>query len=282
MDEELRTAGLGHPARGAGPDRTAEGSSTAAVEIFDHAFGALTPFRLEEAVRAELRAEAGTVLAAFAGAVDDVGVRESMALAGLLARRAAELGLSGVEMGAVIEAMLEAIEQCREPLPERHRGALRGVMIEGFGRALEERARERDLQSRIACTRPLVLARRCVGVVLQGSPAAEWIAAAVESLGPALLANDAAAVAVIARFDEEPSAAAIAELAAFVDVAGVVGARVFFSLPEEASRALRARVGERAVILGEDEAAVLERALATSKQSPVRARVAGLLRRLGV
>jgi hypothetical protein len=89
-------------------------------------------------------------------------------------------------------------------------------------------------------------------------------------------------VVVIGRFDEDLSSAAVAELAACVDVAGVVGARVFFSLPEAAARALRARVGERAVVLDDDSAAAIERALSTAEQSPVRARVAGLLRRLGV
>jgi hypothetical protein len=283
MDEELPTTEVADPTRPLAPaGEVAARSQCVAMSAFDAALSRRAPFRLDEAVRAEVNAEASTVLHAFETARDDVGIRESLALAALLARRAAELGLTGLELGAVTEALLEAMDAGREPLEEPHRTALRGMMIEGFGRALEERARERELGSRIACTRPIALARRCLALVLQGHPAAEWIAAAVESLGPALLAHDAAAVVVVGRFDDDLSSGAVAELAACVDTAGVVGARVFYSLPERAARALRARVGERAVVLEDDAATAVERALVAGEQSPVRARVAGLLRRLGV
>lgn len=253
-----------------------------AAERFARALAAHAPNHLDETLERELRAEAATVLDSFTRAADDVGLRESFALSGLLARRAAELGASGMEVAAVMEALEQALGASGPRLTDDHRCALRGIMIESFTRALEDRVKAEELRARIACTRPFVLAPRCAALVLQGAPVAEWIGAAVEGLGPVLLASDAGAVVVLSRFDEVPSAGAIAELAACVEVASVVGARVFFSVQEGTAEPLRARLGERAVVLVEDPSGAIERGMSAADGSVVRARVAGLLRRLGV
>ncbi len=253
-----------------------------AVAAFARSLTRHAPFRLEVTLHREICAEAETVLDAFARAVDEVGLRESMSLAGLLARRMAELGGSGVEIGAVIEALVDAIEVVRGRLQDDAQRSLRGIMIEGYTRAAVERERERELRSRITCTRPFVLSRRCVALVLQGSPAPEWIGGTIDGLGPTLMSADASAVVVLARFDEEPSSGAVAELSSVVPMAAVVGARVFYSVPASTVAPLRARVGDGAVILAEDPTEAIARALASAEDSPVRARVAGLLRRFGV
>jgi hypothetical protein len=187
-----------------------------------------------------------------------------------------------MELAAVVEALAEALGALGARLTDQRRCALRGIMIESFTRAIEDRAKAEELRARIACTRPFLLAPRCVALVLQGAPVPEWISAAVEGLGPAMLASDAAAVVVLARFDEVPGAGAIAELSACVEVAAVVGARVFFSVQEGTAEPLRARLGERAVVLVEDPSTAVERGISAADGSAVRARVAGLLRRLGV
>jgi len=233
-------------------------------------------------LRAELTAESATVLDAFAGAADPVGIREAMAMAGLLGRRSAELGASPVELIAVIEAMLEALAEAGRELcaPDRH--ALRGLMFEGFSRASLERERERELASRIRSSRPFLLAPRCIALVLQGAPDADWIAGAVEGLGPTLLGADARAVLVLARFDGEPSDGAVAELATIAAVTAVVGARAVWSVPTGVAARLASRIGDPVDVLEDDPAAALATVLSTSDGGPVRARVAGLLRRLGV
>lgn len=264
------------------PPAGAERESPPETMAFARALDRSAPRLGDAHLRAELIAESATVLDAFKRAVDPVGTREALALAGLLGRRSAELGASPVELVAVVEAMIAALAEDGSTLSPEDRHALRGLMFEGHVRASLERAREHALDSRIRSSRPFVLAPRCVALVLQGAPDAEWIVGAVEGLGPTLLGADARAVLVIARFDGEPSDGSIAELATIATVAAVVGARVVWSVPRGVARALAARIGDAADILEDEPAIALAAALATSDGGPVRARVAGLLRRLGV
>ncbi len=253
------------------------GSSTFARALERHA-----PRLGDARLRAELTSESATVLDAFGGAGDPVGTREAMAMAGLLGRRSAELGASPVELIAVIEAMLDALAEAGTDLSATDRHALRGLMFEGYSRASLERDRERELASRIRSSRPFLLAPRCIALVLQGAPDADWIAGAVEGLGPTLLGADARSVLVLARFDGEPSDSAIAELATIAAVTAVVGARVVWSVPAGVGARLASRIGDSVDVLEEEPAAALAMVLSTNDGGPVRARVAGLLRRLGV
>jgi hypothetical protein len=114
----------------------------ASVEAFSRALDAELPPPREgvrgdevcgdEALRSELATECATVLDAFSRAVDPISVREAMALAGLLARRTAELGASGILLSAVVEALLSVIGP---ELAASEARALRGLMIEGYAAA---------------------------------------------------------------------------------------------------------------------------------------------------
>jgi len=249
---------------------------------FDRALERHAPSAGDVRVRVELSAESATVLDAFARAVDPVGTREAMAMAGLLGRRSAELGASPVELTAVIEAMLDALAETGTTLCAADRHALRGLMFEGYSRASLERERERERASRVRSSRPFLLAPRCLALVLQGTPDAEWIAGAVEGLGPTLLGADARAVLILARFDGDLSDGAVAELATIAAVTAVVGARVVWSVPAGVAARLASRIGDSVDVLEDDPATALATVLSTSDGGPVRARVAGLLRRLGV
>ncbi|MBN8616078.1 MAG: hypothetical protein J0L92_36135 [Deltaproteobacteria bacterium] len=264
----------------------------ASVEAFSRALDAALPpprdgARGEEAcgddvVRSELAAECATVLDAFSRAVDPISVREAMALAGLLARRTAELGASGILLSAVVEALLAVVGP---ELAENEGRALRGVMIEGYAAARLEHDRDRDRALRARVTRPFVIAPRCVALALQGLAEPDWIAAAVEGIGPLLLHSDARAVIVWVSFADDASDAAIAELSSLIDIAGVVGARVVFGATGAVAPVLRAHVGDRALVVTDDAATAFADALALASTSPteaMRARVAGLLKRLGV
>ncbi|MBX7190902.1 MAG: hypothetical protein K1X94_02535 [Sandaracinaceae bacterium] len=253
-----------------------------AAESFAATLDRLSPFAIDASLRSEIVTESTTVLDAFARAADPVGVREAMALVGLLGRRAAELGSSAVELAAISEALLDAVG---ESLSSRDRQSLRGLLIEGYTRGLLEHDREQELDARIRATRPFVLAPRCVALVLQGRGDPDWIAGATEGLGPLLLGADARAVVVVVHLDGDIADGAIAELASMVDVAGVVGARVIFVGASSAAAPLRSRLGERASIVTDDVAAAVSEAISLANASPaeaVRARVAGLLKRLGV
>jgi hypothetical protein len=189
----------------------------------------LAPFTLESKLQGELVAEAATVLDAFGRATDPVGVREGLALAALLGRRSAEVGASAVEVAAMLEALLEVLVECLSPAD---RQGLRGLVIDGYTRAHLEREREAQLRARVRATRPFLLAPRVVMHVLQGSADGDWVGAACESLGPALLRADARALVVVAQLDGETSDACLAELCALVDLADVVGARVIIVASE--------------------------------------------------
>jgi hypothetical protein len=142
-----------------------------------------------------------------------------------------------------------------------------------------------QLDARVRVTRPFVVAPRTVMHVLQGSADGDWIAGASEALGPLLLHADARSIVVVAQLDGDVSGACLAELSALVDVANVVGARVVFACNAALAEALRARVGERASLVVDDTTAAVAEALSNAATSPtdaVRARVAGLLKRLGV
>jgi hypothetical protein len=100
-----------------------------------------------------------------------------------------------------------------------------------------------------------------------------------------LLHADARAVVVILQLDGEVTGGCLAELAALVDVAAVVGARVVFACSVVLAEALRDRVTDRASLVVDDPASAIGEALshaATSPTDAVRARVAGLLKRFGV
>jgi ApbE superfamily uncharacterized protein (UPF0280 family) len=89
----------------------------------------------------------------------------------------------------------------------------------------------------------------------------------------------------VTQLDGEVSGACLAELSALVDVASVVGARVVFACSAALADALRTRVADRASLVIDDPAAAVAEALSHAAASPtdaVRARVAGLLKRLGV
>jgi hypothetical protein len=245
---------------------------SAAERRFDEALTAQRAFIARDAVRAEIRIEAGTVLAAFQEATDDVGVREALALAGLLGRRAAELGCSGSELDAVAEALLTAIA------PSEVSG-LRGIMIEGYARSLIDREVARSLAARVATTRPFVVEPRVLALVLQGEPQPEWIAACALHIGPMLMRHDVRALIVIGRFGDAPTPAAVAELAAIADLGGVVGARVLFDVEAPWAEALTERAAGRAIVTTTSTLTAFE--LALGESAPVRARVSKLLRYLG-
>lgn len=251
------------------------------VATFSRALRRLAPFTLESKLQGELVAEAATVLDAFGRATDPVGVREGLALAALLGRRSAEVGASAVEVAAMLEALLEVLVECLSPAD---RQGLRGLVIDGYTRAHIEREREAQVQARVRATRPLLLAPRVVMHVLQGSADGDWVGAACESLGPALLRADARALVVVAQLDGETSDACLAELCALVDLADVVGARVIIVASEGIVQALRERIQEQAILVTDDVAKAVAEALslASSSTDSVRARVAGLLKRLGV
>lgn len=260
----------------------ADRALTLRAEAFVESLDRLAPFPIDPPRRSELITEAATVLDAFGRAADPVGVREALALAGLLGRRSAELGASAVELAAVVEALLAVVG---DTLSSTDRQGLRGLVLEGYTRALLERDREMQLDARVRVTRPFVIAPRTVMHVLQGSADGDWIAGASESLGPLLLHADARSIVVVAQLDGDVSGACLAELSALVDVANVVGARVVFACNAALAEALRARVGERASLVVDDTTAAVAEALshaATSPTDAVRARVAGLLKRLGV
>lgn len=248
--------------------------SDVAKRAFGEALARLAPFVMEGALRDHLSTEAQPVLDAFSTASDDVGLREALSLAALLARRAADLGCTGSELNALTEAMVEALGDVADVF------SLRGAMLEGYARALVDDGRRSVVKALAATTRPFIFAPRCVALVLQGAADADWIAQMGDALGPILLAADARSVVVIARFSEEPSDAAIAELAALVDIAAVVGASVFFSMDRSTVDPVRMKLMGAAEVFADDPSSALERALVTAKD-PVRVRVADFLRRLG-
>ncbi len=235
-----------------------------------------------DTLRLELATECAPVLDAFSRASDPVGVREAMALAGLLARRTADLGASGIVLSAVVEALLAVVGEDVGPDDAR---ALRGLMIEGYAAARLEHDRDRERDERVRVTRPFVIAPRCVALVLQGSGDPDWITGAAEGLGPLLLHSDARAVIVLVHLSDDASDACLGELSSIVDVAGVVGARVIFGAVGGVGPLLRSRVGDRAIVITDDAATAFGDAIAIASTSPteaMRARVAGLLKRLGV
>lgn len=237
---------------------------------------------LTPALRREISVETATVLDAFRRANDPVGLREAMALSGLLGRRTAELGATAVELAAVVEALVHVVGG---PLTGAERQAIRGLVIEGYTRGHIEKDHERALAARIGATRPFVVAPRCVALVLQGTADSDWIAGASEALGRLLLPADARAVLVVLHLDGDLTDAVLAEISALVDVACIVGARAILALDEANAASVRARVGDRASVLVDDVAVAFSEALSVAASSPtdaMRARVAGLLKRFGV
>lgn len=240
---------------------------------FDAALTELRAFVARESVRAEIRIEAATVLAAFEEAEDDVGEREALALAGLLGRRAAELGCSGSELDAVAEAMVSAVA------PKTPRG-IRGILIEGYARSLIDKEVSRSLAARISTTRPFLVEPRVLALVLQGEPQGEWIAASAQHVGPMLMRHDVRALVVVGRFDAEPTPGVVAELSAIADLAAVVGARALFDLESEWAAALTERAANKCVVTTSSTLHAFELAIAES--APVRAKMSKWLRYLGV
>jgi len=131
---------------------------TALVVLLAAGFAAYGVWRLTEAA---------TGPEAFDRAADPVGVREALALAGLLGRRSAELGASAVELAAVVEALLAVVG---DALSVGDRQGLRGLVLEGYTRALLERDREMQLDARIRVTRPFGPAPPTLMPVPPGAP----------------------------------------------------------------------------------------------------------------
>ena len=232
----------------------------------------LGAFVARASIRAEILIEAATVLDAFARADDDVGDREALALAGLLGRRAAELGCTGSELEAVAASLAVAIA------PKVANG-IRGIMIEGYARSLVDREVARSLAARIATTRPFLVEPKVLALVLQGEPQPEWLLACAQPVGPMLMRHDVRALVVVARFGVEPTAASIAELAAIADLGAVVGARTIFDVDASWAEPLLERTAGRCVVTTSTLNAF---EMASVESAPVRARVTKMLRVLGV
>ena len=238
---------------------------------FDESLTRQGAFIARASIRAEILIETATVLDAFAQADDDVGDREALALAGLLGRRAAELGCTGSELEAVAESLNVAIA------PKVAKG-IRGIMIEGYARSLVDREVARSLAARVATTRPFLVEPRVLALVLQGEPTPEWLLACGQHVGPMLMRHDVRALVVVARFGVEPTAASVAELASIADLGSVVGARTIFDVEASWAEPLEQRAG-RCVITTSTLNAF---ELASAESAPMRARVTKMLRILGI
>lgn len=259
--------------RGETPDALQRGAGLSPCEqAFDASLSEQGAFVGRASIRAEIKIEAATVLDAFAQADDDVGAREALALAGLLGRRAAELGCTGSELDAVAESLTVAIA------PKVAKG-IRGIMIEGYARSLVDREVARSLAARIATTQPFLVEPKVLALVLQGEPQPEWLLACAQPVGPMLMRHDVRALVVVARFGVEPTAASVAELAAIADLGAVVGARTLFDVDTTWAEPLLERTAGRCVVTSSTLNAF---ELASAESAPVRARVAKMLRVLGV
>ncbi len=259
---------------------TAEGAR-GVEEVFERTLDATLPLALDERRRAELLVEAKVVLGAFGSLDDSAGIREALAMATLLGRRAAELELVSLELSALVDALSVAV---RASLSEADARGLRGLMTEGYVEARLERERLRAERALVRATRPFLIGHRAIALVLQGAVDAEWLGRVVETVGPALLHADARAMLVVVHLEGELDDRSAAELATLVDAADVVGARVTFEASLEASRALEARLAGRARVFVDDVAGALERVWidAGGASERMRARVADLLKRFGV
>ena len=182
-----------------------------------------------------LAAEAGAVLdavvaAAHAGATE-VDRNEALALGALLGRRLAGAGASAT----VVLVLVEGIERERRAAvgPERALPQLLAVVIEGYSAGVRETTMA-DLEAKIAeQVEMIALAPGLVLVPLPFLEDVDRMASAIDALGRKLLARDVKACALWVQGPTvHREEASLAGIAAFVENARMVGAKVAIAAPE--------------------------------------------------
>jgi hypothetical protein len=199
--------------------------------------------RMAEALRSagardagSLAAEAGAVLDAVVAAAQDgateVDRNEALALGALLGRRLASAGASAT----VVLLLVEGIERERRAAvgPERALPQLLAVVIEGYAAGVRETTMA-DLEAKIA--EQVEMIALGPGLVLVPLPFLEDVdrmASAIDALGRKLLARDVKACALWVQGPTvHREEASLAGIAAFVENARMVGAKVAIAAPDQ-------------------------------------------------
>jgi anti-anti-sigma regulatory factor len=123
-------------------------------------------------------------------------LRESLAFASLLGRRAAVLGATPTAALAIAGVLVEALTELGETRASALGDALRDVCVEGFAAEREERANGAAAR-RAAAAIPIVeIASGCIAVFVAGDQDAEEIERVVDEVGKKLLERNARACVV--------------------------------------------------------------------------------------
>lgn len=189
------------------------------------------PFREDARLADDLTGEASPVLDALSFAVRAAGddpraieLREGLAMAGLLGRRAALQNATPSVALALVDALEVALGETGCTPGARVLSALRTVVVEGYCAAIEERIREDAARRAAAALAPLRIAPRCWALIVAGEQEAELVAPALDGACRTLLDADARVCLVhlaITSLPTEDLAAAVLGLDATARMIGV-------------------------------------------------------------
>ena len=192
------------------------------------AYVARCAFREDRALADELRTEVRPALDAIRVAdgdpSDTVAAREALAMVRALGRRLAALGATPTAAAALVAAL-------EQEGGLGLRATFCAVVLDGYVAAREEVLRMELAASSARSLLPIVLAPRCLAMIVGGTDDVEAVRPALEGLGRMLLARDAASCVLHLAHPGAVDPELAAEVLAFDASARLVGAALVISGP---------------------------------------------------
>lgn len=217
----------------------AEAAAEAAGRIasrFGARFAEAVSLRLDRALAPELAIEARPVAEALVtglrGAarvdVEDGALREAVALASLLGRRAGVLGATPSAAVAIVPCLIDAAE-AEDARARALVEPLRAVCVEGYVAAREEALEARAARRAAEAIGVVDAAPGCVCVIVAGMHDAGELERAFDELGRGLLDRDARACLIDAGGLEAPDPEVARQLFALHATCAMLGVRCVFA-----------------------------------------------------
>ncbi len=233
------------------------GEAEAAVEAaeriasrFGERFAEHVSLRRDRALAAELAIEARPVAEALVTGVrgasrvdpEDGALREAVALASLLGRRAAVLGATPSAAVLIVPCLVEAAAS-EDARARALLEPLRAVCMEGYVAAREEALDARSARRAAEAIGVVEAAPGCVCVVVAGAQDAGELERAVDELGRDLLDRDARACVVDAGGLAAPDPEVARQLFALHVTCSMLGVRCIFARVSEGWRSAAREAG---------------------------------------
>lgn len=211
------------------------------AQRFGERFAEALALSRDRAVAPELAIEARPVAEALVDGVrtasridaDDGALREAVALASLLGRRAAVLGATPTAALGIVPCLIDATAEL-EPRARGLTEPLRAVCMEGYVAAREEALDARAARRAAEAIGVVEPARGCVLVIVAGVQDADELELAFDDIGRRLLDRDTRACVVDVGGLKSPEPESARQLFALHATCTMLGARCIFTRVSDA------------------------------------------------